>query len=502
VIVILGVLAIAGFLGSQWWAKRTQAAAAQPTGVRVEPVVRGNLIEFISAPGEVEPKTRVSISARVSARIARLPFREGDKVTKGDPNANPPVPPSILVKLDDRELDAQLKSVQARFKAQQAQLLVSESQVDAQRARIAGTQVTLTDAKRQLELNQTLLAPGDVSKDAVAQLEAKVNQLSEEIKAARESLKAEERNLKVLEHNIAAAAADIAKAEDNLKYATIESPIDGVVTRLNAEEGELVVTGTMNNAGTMILEVADLSQMIVKARVDENAIADVKVGQKCRIRMEAYRDKVFEGTVQNVALANFDPNFSRGRGGNSQSRMFGGGDAGRFFEVEILLNTEGKRIFQGLTADVDIETNRHDEILKIPSQSVLGRAPDSLPEDVRNNPLVDKSKATVPVVFRFVNNEAVATPVTIGASDLTHTVITAGLKQGDTVITGPYKILEPLQHGAKVKSDRASTAPVVAATGPTTAPANLAGYGTTQPAAATQATTTRPASVQAASSGP
>jgi HlyD family secretion protein len=499
VVVILAVIAAAGYFGMRWWKKRSQAATDQPTSVRVEPVVRGNLIEFISAPGEVEPKTRVAISARVSARIAQLPFREGDKVTKGDPNANPPVPPSILVKLDDRDLDAQLKSVQARHAAQQAQLKVSESQVEAQRARIAASQVTLTDAIRQLELNRTLLPPGDVSKDAVAQLEAKVNQLEEEIKAARESLKAEQRTLTVLSHNIDAAAAEISRAQDNLKYATIESPIDGVVTRLNAEVGELVVTGTMNNAGTMIMEVADLSQMMVRARVDENAIADVKVGQKCRIRMEAYREKVFEGTVQNVALANFDPNYSRGRGGSSNRGNFGGGESGRFFEVQILLNSQGERIFQGLTCDVDIETNRHDDILKVPSQAVLGRAPDSLPEDIRNKPQVDKSKATVPVVFRYVNSEAVATPVTIGASDLTHTVITAGLAQGDLVITGPYKVLEPLAHGAKVKSDRSTTAPVVAATGPTTAPANLASPGNGATPATTQSVAaTRPAA-QAAS---
>jgi HlyD family secretion protein len=478
--------------------------------VRVEPVVRGTLIEFISAPGEVEPKTRVSISARVSARISELPFREGDRVTKGDPTANPPIPPSILVKLDDRELQSQLTSMKERHLSQKAQLEVTRAQVEAQRARIRASQVLLDDAKRQLEMNQKLLDPGDVSKDLVAQLKAKVDQQQAELNASAEALNAEERGLKVLEHNIAAAAAEIDKAEDNLKYATIESPIDGIVTRRNAEVGELVVTGTMNNAGTMIMEVADLSTMIVKARVDENAIAEVKLEQKCRIRMEAYRDKVFEGTVKNIALANFDPNFSRGRGGNQNRGMFGGGDSGRFFEVEILLNTEGKRIFQGLTADVDIETNRHDEILKVPSQAVLGRAPDSLPEDIRNKPEVDKSKATVPVVFRHVNGEAVVTPVKIGASDLTHTVITSGLAAGDVVITGPYKVLEPMQHAAKVKADKASaTSPVVASSGPTTAPANLAGFGTdesqngrsspaTQPTTQASGSATRP-SVQASS---
>src|SRR3712207_2041977 len=101
-------------------------------------------------------------------------------------------------------------------------------------------------------------------------------------------------------------------ARDNLNYATITSPIDGIVTRLNAEVGEVVVTGTMNNAGTVILEVADLSQMVLKAKVDESAIAQVKLEQRCKVRVEAYRDQVFDGVVKNVALANFDPAQSRG----------------------------------------------------------------------------------------------------------------------------------------------------------------------------------------------
>jgi HlyD family secretion protein len=211
----------------------------------------------------------------------------------------------------------------------------------------------------------------------------------------------------------------------------------------------------MNNAGTMIMEVADLSAMIVKARVDEASIAQVKEGQRARVRMEAYREKTFDGTVSNVALANFDPNLSRG----SMSRSSGMMDGGKYFKVEILLKTEGQRIFSGLSADVDIETNRHENIVKVPSQAVVGRLLDSLPTDIRNRPEVDAKKTMVPVVYRVINEEAVATPVVIGASDFTHTVIKAGLKSGEPVITGPYKVLETVQHAQKVKSDRPTSQP-------------------------------------------
>jgi HlyD family secretion protein len=222
--------------------------------------------------------------------------------------------------------------------------------------------------------------------------------------------------------------------------------------------------GTMNNAGTMILEVANLSQMILKAQVDENAIADVRVGQKAKIRMEAYRNKIFDGVVQNVALANYDPSLERGAG---SSRSLS--DIGKSFKVEILIQTQGLRIFSGLSADADIETRRHDGILKVPSQCVLGRSPDTLPAEIRSKPEVDLSKANIPVVYRLIDGQAVATPVKIGASDLTHTIIESGLKEGDKVITGPYKVLESLQHGQKVKSELDATSKP--ATKPATSPA-------------------------------
>jgi hypothetical protein len=172
--------------------------------------------------------------------------------------------------------------------------------------------------------------------------------------------------------------------------------------------------------------------------------------------MEAYRDKIFEGTVVSVALANFDPNMARGA---SNRFMMGNQDGTKFYVSEILLKTDGQRIFSGLTADVDIETKRWDDILKIPSQAVLGRSVDELPQDLRDKPEVDKTKTMVPVVYRSVDGKAVVTPVSIGGSDLTHTVIKSGLSESDMIITGPFKVLESIAHDQKIKEDRATTRP-------------------------------------------
>ena len=471
-VVIVGILAAGLWGAGKWWSARAQQAGDQPTMVRVEPAARGNLVEFISATGEVQPKVRVGISARVSARIVALPFKEGDRVTKGDPNAKPPVPASVLVSLDSKDLEAELRSVEARHAAEKASLEVSRTHVAAQQARIDSLKVTLADAKRELKRQMPLLESKDISQSTIDALQTKVDQQEADLAGADASLKGEQGGLIVLQHNIEAAEAEIAKARDNLTYATITSPIDGVVTRLNAEVGEVVMTGTMNNAGTMIMEVANLGQMVLQARVDETSIADVRPGQKAKVRMEAYRGQVFDGVVQTVALANFDPSMARGM--SSSASRSGVSDSGKSFQVEILLDTKGLRIFSGLSADADIETHRYDEIVKVPSHAVLGREPDSLPSEARSRPEVDLSKATIPVVYRYVNGEAVATPVTPGASDLTHTVIKSGLNAGDVIIVGPYKVLESLKHGQKVKAEKdPTTTPIVnPATNPatTTAP--------------------------------
>src|SRR5215208_6856889 len=263
-LIIVVALVGLGFLGT-WWFKRTMSAAPEVPSVRVEAVTRGNLIETISAPGEVEPKTKVSISARVAARIMDLPYKEGDRVYKGSPTTKP----SLLVKLDDTELAAALASTQARYAAQQAQIRVSQKQISAARSRINANKVTLVEAERQQELGS------DAARAIVEQAQSKVDELKAQLVAAEESIIADETGLEVMGHNLEAAAAEIARAKDNLSYTVITSPIDGIVTRLNAEVGELVVTATMNNAGTVIMEVADLSQMLLNTRVDETSVADV-----------------------------------------------------------------------------------------------------------------------------------------------------------------------------------------------------------------------------------
>lgn len=435
---------MAVLIGGVMYSTRHKADGPQ-AAVRIDVAKSSDLIETVSAPGQVQPKTKVSISARVVARIVELPHIEGEIVTKGDPTTQPPKEPSVLVRMDAKDLEAQLRATEARYAAQSAQLVVAAARIGAQEAQLRAAQFMLNDAERDLKRQIELLATKDVSQSIVDATQAKFDQLKAQLQSTEQSIDADRSNLSVMRHELEAADAEIARARDSLSYTTITSPIDGVITRINSQVGELVVIGTMNNPGTVIMEVADLGTMLVNARIDEGSVARVKVGQKATVRAQAYPDEAFEGAVSSVALSQTEEK-----------------DGTKYYKAEVLLKTDGRRIFSGLTADVDIETERHANVLTIPSQAVLGRPVDELPQALRSRPEVDTTKTLATVVFRLIDGKAVITPVKVGASDVTQTIVESGLSAGDQIIVGPYKELEKLMNDQAVKDEAATTQPSAA----------------------------------------
>ena len=441
-ILIIFVLII-GVVGAGGWVvvKKRAAAGKKATVVRVEEAQPTELVEFVSAPAELEPKSRVEISAKVSGRVVALPFKVGERVTKGDPNANPPISPSVLVRLDSKDLESQLLGAQARRAAQAAGIESEKARIAGQKANLLGTGATFEQAKTQMERQKKLLATKDISQYEFDQAQLKLDEFQAQYNAAKLGLDAAELNQRVLEHNLAAADAQIEQAQETLGYTTIVSPLDGVITRINAKVGEMVVTGMMNNPGTKILEVGDLSQMLAVAQVDEADVGKLEVGQKARVFIDAYPSDEFKGTVYTIALS------------TDLSRQ-----GTKYYKTEILLESD-RRLHSGLTANVDIQTRKYTGVLSVPSQAVMTREIESLPIDIRDNcPHVDKSKTFATVVFRYVDGKAVITPIKIGPSNLTHTILEAGVEKDDKIIMGPYKELEKLKHDQTVKDEREAKA--------------------------------------------
>lgn len=409
--------------------------------VRTETVRKGQLIETINAPGEIEPLTKVDISAKVSARVIELPFEEGDRVTAGDPAADPPIPPSVLVRLDSRDMESRLSSAEASREAQKAQILVEKARIVGQSASLLGQKARLEQAHADFQRQEKLLQSHDISQSDFDQAKATLDELSAQVDAAEQNIKAAELNLVVMEHNLQAAQAHVEEAEESLSYTTITAPMDGIITQLNAEVGEVVMTGTMNNPGTVILTVADLSQMILNAQVDETNVGRIQVGQPAKVHVQAFWEDEFEGIVKSIALTS-----SRSSTGT------------KYYETKILLQGDVQKLYTGLTADVDIQVKVHEDVLLVPSQSVLERKIDDLPEAIRNfNPQVDPKKSYCTVVYRVIDNKTVVTPVRVGPSDIIDTIIEAGLSEGDRLVIGPYKVLETLGHDKTVEEETKET---------------------------------------------
>lgn len=384
----------------------------KPTQVRIGTVAPGELTRTVAAPGQIEPKTSVKISAQVSARIIALPFRENDVVKKGD----------VIVRLDARDLAALLDASRANLRGEQS--------------RLEGAQAALTRARQDRDRVKKLAQSGDVAQSALEQAESAYLQAVS--------------NVRTSESAIEAARAQIIRSEKDLENTTIVSPIDGTITRLDAEVGELVVVGTLNSAGSVIMEIADLSSMVLKARVDESNIVPVKPGQVAKIFINAFGDRAFKGSVERVEL----------------QRKVDRDNTG-YFEVWIPVDLEkGQTLQSGLTANCEIGVEIFSNVLVVPSQAVVDRKVDELPAGMGQNPLIAQGSAYARVVFTLVRDESEApkdagkqgkadseprykvaiVPVKTGSSDLTRTVILAGLKGGEKIVVGPFKVLQGLKN--------------------------------------------------------
>ncbi len=421
VLMVLVGLAVAGALvaGPQLLdALSSLKPAAPTTKVRIETVKPMKLVETVKAPGKIEPDINVDVSAEVSSRIEEMPFDVGDMVRKGD----------VVVKLDDRDITASLQAAESRAKAEQSRLQQSQAQ-------LPGLLSSLNKARTDLERVQSLFTSGDRSQKDLDDVLDLVARAEADVEAAKFAISN-------MENSLQAANFDVDQIRRRVDKTIIRSPMDGVLLARNAEIGEVVLVGTMNNPGTVILTIADLARMLVKAEVAETDIARVKMDQSAVVHINAYRDEAFSGSVTQIAKQ------------RTEKQQDGTG----YFEVEVNIDLRGIEIPSGGLANVDIAIAEHNG-LAIESQAIVDRNVDDLPEEVkRDTPLVDRSRKTCDVVYRMgADGKAVCTPVKRGASDDTHTMVLAGLKDDDVVVIGPFKALEQIKHGDLLSRDDGST---------------------------------------------
>jgi HlyD family secretion protein len=383
-------------------------------------VEKGEIVSLVTATGSVKARTTVKISADVAAKIMKLPVKEGDQVKKGD----------VLVELD-----------QTRYQAAVSQ---AEASLAAARSAEKRAEASLIEAKQLHERGNKLYAAKLISDENFTGLQTQLEVAKANLESAQFFTKQQ--------------SASLDEIRDSFRKTTITSPIDGTVTDLAAEVGEIVMIGTMNNAGTVIMTVADLSTIEVEVNVDETDIARVRVAQEAKIQLDAIPDTSFKGVVTEVGNA-------------AQSTSTSGVTN---FTVKILLLDKVEGIKPGMTATVDITTDKRKDVLYVPIQAVVmrpdksdslkkaagkvggesggGGAVAATPESAKDaTKKDDKKPKELEGIFKLAGNTVKFVPIKTGISDQQNVEIKEGLAENEEIVTGSYKILRTIEDGAKVK---------------------------------------------------
>lgn len=374
---VLGLLAVVVF------ASLRGTRREKGTKVYVEEVARRDIGRVVKASGEIDPREKVNISAHVVGKIERLFVEEGDLIRKGQPF-----------------LELERETYVAARDQWSAQLRKAHTEVRQ-------AEVALADARNKLGRARRLNQEGILSAEQLEAAELAEANAELRLEDARESVRQ--------------AQANLAEAQDNLRKTTIYAPLTGRVIALNTEEGEVVVSGTMNNPASVIGEIADLSEILARVDVDETEVVLVKPGQTARILVDALPDKEYHGRVSEVG----NKGFSRPQQPDVT-----------FFKVEILLDDPDEDLRPGMSVRAEIDTAVHPDVLVAPIQAVVER---------------DVEDRETDVVFVVQDGKAVQKPVKTGISDETRVELVTGVNAGDKVVTGPYRSLRDLDDGDRVQ---------------------------------------------------
>ena len=382
-------------------------------------VTRGDIISQVTATGRVQAKTEVKIQASVMTSIVELPVKEGSVVKAGD----------LLVKLDQTRYKASVRMARASLASGKANMKQNEA--------------NMLEAKLAYARAERLFDKGLLSEEQKISI-----QTSYEVAQARHEAS---------QYQVQQYEASVIQAQDELDKTSLTSPIDGIITDLNAEVGEIVLVGTMNNPGTVIMTVSDLSVIEVEAEVDETDIAVVELGQKTAIKVDAFPDTTFEGYVTEIG------NSAKISGFSSQDQVTN-------FIVKVQFAETFANVKPGMTAEVEITTSEHFDVLHVPIQAIVMR--DELPDEDTSEQEpgdsgviaaeADKSDAAASKdkdeeyegVFIIQDGVASFVQVETGIADQQDIEVTAGLEDSAQIVVGPYRMLRKLKHGEKVSIEK------------------------------------------------
>ena len=366
------------------------------TPVTFGKVERTDITSKVSANGRIDAQRKVDLSANVMGQIVNLAVREGDVVKKGD----------FLLQIDQKQLAATAQGAEASMNA-----LFSDR--EASRANLAEAQRSFDCAQKNYNERIIPLA---------------------ELDRARSTLDSARANVGAIDRRIEQSRANLAAARDTLSKTTMRAPMAGIVTALPVEAGEVAVIGTMNNPGTKLLTIADMSVVEAVMEVDETDIPAVKVGQRASVTIDAYPNKTFSGVVTEV-----------GSSPMTRSGVTSGAEAVNF-EVKIQIENPPAGVRPGFSASADITTGARPKALAVPIQALVvrekpGSAKSGKPQDEEG-------------VYAHKDGKVKFVPVTTGLAGDSNIEVVKGLTEGQQIVTGPFRALRELKDDAKVREQK------------------------------------------------
>jgi HlyD family secretion protein len=408
--------------------------------VQAGQVVRQDLAQSVASTGEIKPKKSVNISSNAMGRIVRMPVKEGDHVRKGD----------LLISLESIQTAADVEAAQAMLAAGQTELDAMESQIKSNeaaiatsKAEIARAESDLSRSKLNLDRADSLMKDGLIPREQFDHTKADYDVSVTQLNAAKARLtQAEAQAAQTLKQRdgtklrLAQQRTALIRAQDQLEKTTITAPLDGIITYLPVNEGEIAIIGVQNQPGTTLMTIADMSIITAEVKVDETDIVNVHLGQEAEIKVDALGEKTLKGHVSDVG------NSAVNRSGNSNQ---GGNQEAKDFKVVITLDEPPQELRPGLSCTARIITARTKQVLTIPLQALTVREFDD-PSDPLKRKKIEKEG-----VYLVKGDTVLFKEVKTGITGTTDIEILEGLTEKERIVTGPYQVLRTLEDNKKVK---------------------------------------------------
>lgn len=445
--IIVGAIILAGAIVGFSVNQTQKNVIAVQTGK----VTRQDISSSVTASGEIKPKTYVNVGANAIGRITKLSVAEGDKIKKGQMLAQLE---NVQASADVAAMRAQIESNQTDSQAAAAALNTAEAALNSSKADAARTKLEYERAEGLYKAELIAKADYDTKKAAYEVSAAQVAQDKAKIAQARAQLDS-------AQGHISQSRAQLTHATDVLSKTVYTAPFDGVVTYVPVREGETVVLGIQNTPGSTLMTLADMSVITAEVHVDETDIINVKMGQSAEITVDAMPGKTFKGEVTQIG-----DNAIVRSSGLATSQSTSSSQEAKDFKVVVTLKDPPDNMRPGLSATAKITTGTSSNALTIPIQALTIRDKNDLEQQDKKaakQPSTQaspapKKKDELQGVFVVHNKKVEFRPVETGITGSTDIEVKSGLREGDEIITGSYKVLRTLRNGSGVKVDN-STAP-------------------------------------------